>query len=179
MFTNGLHHAAYRCRDAQETVDFYTKVLGLKYIMAMSEDKVPSTHEPDPYMHIFFDLGDGSCLAFFELPSYDEAQADPNTPQWVQHIALKVDDEETLMAAKARLDEHNIDVIGPTDHAIFKSIYFFDPNGVRVELACNTGTDEMFQKVADEAEGMLAEWNKSKEVVKSAAWVHEKEFEEV
>jgi glyoxylase I family protein len=67
MITTKLHHVAYRCNNTQETVDFYTKVMGMNYAMAMSEDKVPSTHEPAPYMHVFFDIGDGSFLAFFEI----------------------------------------------------------------------------------------------------------------
>jgi catechol 2,3-dioxygenase-like lactoylglutathione lyase family enzyme len=177
MFTQGLHHAAYRCLDAQQTVDFYTKVLKLPYIMAFSEDRVPSTKEPDPYMHIFFDLGDGSALAFFELPNSKPPQKDPNTPAWVQHIAFKVADESTLMQAKAHAEQCGLDVLGPTDHGLFKSIYFFDPNGHRLELACNTATPEMFSKASAEAPAMLAQWNTSKKVVGGTHWLHAKELD--
>lgn len=177
MFTTGLHHVAYRCNDAQETVDFYTKVLKLPYIMAFSEDRVPSTKEPDPYMHIFFDIGDGSALAFFELPNSKPPQKDPNTPGWVQHLALKVKDYDTLLQAKATVEGMGLDVIGPTDHGLFKSIYFFDPNGHRLELACDIGTKEMFNRASSEAPAMLAEWNKSKKVQSGTHWLHAKELD--
>jgi glyoxylase I family protein len=103
---------------------------------------------------------------------------DENTPNWVQHLALKVKDEDSLMAAKARIEDVGIDVLGPTDHGVFKSIYVFDPNGHRIELACNTATPEVWEKVAAEAPAMLEEWNKTKSVPKHVAWVHEKEFED-
>ena len=178
MTIRRLHHVAYRCINAQETVDFYTKVLDMPYAMAMAEDHVPSTHEPDPYMHIFFDIGDGSFLAFFEIPNSPPMGRDENTPNWVQHLALKVEDEDALMAAKARMEDLGVDVLGPTDHAVFKSIYCFDPNGHRLELACNTAGPEVWQKVADEAPAMLEEWNETKSVPKHVAWVHTKEFED-
>jgi lactoylglutathione lyase len=70
---------------------------------------------------------------------------DQNTPAWVQHLAMEVGSMEELLAAKERLVAAGIDVIGPVNHTIFKSIYFFDPNGHRLELACNTGTPEMMR----------------------------------
>ncbi len=178
MFTRKVHHVAYRCNDARETVDFYTRVLGLNYVMAMSEDRVPSTHEPDPYMHIFFDIGDGSCLAFFEIPNSPPPQKDPNTPAWVQHIALEVADMDTLLKAKAHIESCGVEVVGVTDHTLFKSIYCFDPNGHRLELATNVGSDEDRARLASIADDMLAEWNAGKKTVKSGAWVHRKEFQD-
>ena len=65
----GVHHAAYRCKDAKETVEWYGKVLGMEYTTAFAEDHVPSTGEYDPYMHVFLDAGNGNILAFFELPN--------------------------------------------------------------------------------------------------------------
>lgn len=176
MPINGLHHAAYRCRDAQETVDLYTGLLGLPYVMAISEDRVPSTKEPDPYMHIFFDIGKGGCLAFFELPTKPPMGRDPNTPAWVQHIALQAESVAELEAMKARLTAKGVDVIGPTDHGIFQSIYFFDPSGNRVELCCNTGTPADLDRLKAVAPQMLADWNKSKKTVRHAAFIHEKEL---
>jgi catechol 2,3-dioxygenase-like lactoylglutathione lyase family enzyme len=177
MFTKRLHHVAYRCNDAQETVDFYTNVLGMTYDMAISEDRVPSTKEPDPYMHIFFGIGDGSFLAFFELPNSPAMGKDPNTPDWVQHLALQVEDEEALSAAKERVESFGIDVIGPIDHTIFKSIYFFDPNGHRLELAADTVEPAQMKELADKAQSMLDEWNRTRSTVRQAEWLHKKEFE--
>ena len=62
-----IHHVAYRCRDARETVDWYARVLGMRFTTAFAEDHVPSTGASDPYMHVFLDAGGGNVLAFFEL----------------------------------------------------------------------------------------------------------------
>jgi len=133
-----IHHVAYRCNDARETVEFYQRVLGMDFQLAIAEDQVPSTKEPDPYMHVFMDAGNGNVLAFFEVPNSPAMQKDPNTPEWVQHIAFEVENMDDLLAAKSRLEAEGLDVVGPVDHTIFKSIYFFDPNGHRLELATNT-----------------------------------------
>ena len=111
-----IHHVAYRCKDAKETVDWYVKHLDMKFVLAIAENEVPSTKAPDPYMHVFLDAGDGNVLAFFELPSQPPMDRDRNTPAWVQHLALKVDSMDTLQATKARLEAAGIEVVGPTDH---------------------------------------------------------------
>ena len=98
-----MHHVAYRCNDAKETVEWYGRHLGMDFVLAIAEDRVPSTKAPDPYMHVFLDAGGGNVLAFFELPNSPAMGRDPNTPAWVQHIAFKVDDEAELAATKARL----------------------------------------------------------------------------
>ena len=103
-----IHHVAYRCKDAKETVEWYGRNLNMDFVLAIAEDRVPSTHEPDPYMHIFLDAGDGNVLAFFELPTKPEMGRDPNTPEWVQHIAFKVKDRETLLGFKAQLESNGI-----------------------------------------------------------------------
>ncbi|MDO9568382.1 MAG: VOC family protein [Hydrogenophaga sp.] len=171
-----IHHVAYRCKDAKETVLWYQKHLGMNFVLAIAEDQVPSTHAPDPYMHLFMDAGGGNILAFFELPNAPEMGRDTNTPEWVQHIALEVDTVAELEATKVRLEAAGVPVIGITDHTIFKSIYFFDPNGHRLELAANTGTPEMMQKLDDVKWDMLEEWSQTKRAPKHAAWMHEREF---
>lgn len=171
-----IHHVAYRCKDAKETVLWYQKHLGMNFVLAIAEDQVPSTHAPDPYMHLFMDAGGGNILAFFELPNAPEMGRDTNTPEWVQHIALEVDTVAELETTKARLEAAGVPVIGITDHTIFKSIYFFDPNGHRLELAANTGTPEMMQKLDDVKWDMLEEWSQTKRAPKHAAWMHEREF---
>ncbi|HRM49147.1 MAG TPA: VOC family protein, partial [Alicycliphilus sp.] len=102
-FLNGVHHVAYRCKNAKQTVEWYQKYLDANFILAIAENEVPSTKEPDPYMHIFIDIGGGNILAFFELPTKAEmiAPSDANTPSWTQHLALKVDSVETMMKVKA------------------------------------------------------------------------------
>jgi catechol-2,3-dioxygenase len=127
-------------------------------------------------MHVFLDAGGGNVLAFFELPNSPAMGRDNNTPEWVQHIAFKVDSLETLTAAKAKLQAAGIDVIGPTDHTIFKSIYFFDPNGHRLELAVDTASAEQQQKLDEVKWAMLDEWAQTKRAPRHAAWMHEKEM---
>ena len=167
-----IHHVAYRCRDAKETVEWYRKHLGMEFVLAIAEDHVPSTHEPDPYMHLFMDAGGGNILAFFDLPNSPEMGRDTNTPPWVQHIAFKVDSVKELEETKARLEASGIPVIGVTDHVIFKSIYFFDPNGHRVELACDIGTDEQYAELKRVAPLMLEEWSQTKKAPRHADWLH-------
>jgi catechol 2,3-dioxygenase-like lactoylglutathione lyase family enzyme len=168
-----IHHVAYRCKDAKETVDFYTRVLNMDFQLAIAEDEVPSTKEPDPYMHVFLDAGMGNVLAFFELPTREPMDRDRKTPEWVQHIAFEVETLDDLLAAKKRLEDEGLDVLGPTNHGIFKSIYFFDPNGHRIELATNTGTPEQMAELHRVAPAMLEEWSKTKRAPKHAAWLHE------
>jgi glyoxylase I family protein len=173
-----IHHVAYRCRDARETVEFYRDVLGMPFTMAFSEDRVPSTKEPDPYMHVFLDAGMGNVLAFFELPTKPPMGRDPNTPTWVQHIAFEVPDLASLLEAKLRAERHGLEVIGPTDHGLFKSIYFFDPNGHRLELAVNVGSAEDVARAQAVAPAMLEEWSRTRRAPKHAAWLHGDEFED-
>jgi catechol 2,3-dioxygenase-like lactoylglutathione lyase family enzyme len=173
-----IHHVAYRCRDAAETVAWYEHVLGMTYTTAFAEDHVPSTGAYDPYMHVFLDCGGGNVLAFFELPNQPEMGKDPNTPAWVQHLAFEVASEAELLAAKAHLEALGIDVLGPTWHGIFKSIYFFDPNGHRLELACNIGTAEQYAELKSVAPLMLAEWAQTRKAPKHAAWLHQPPVED-
>ena len=174
----GVHHVAYRCKDAKETVEFYRDVMGMDFQLAIAEDHVPSTGAYDPYMHIFLDAGNGNVLAFFELPEQPDMGRDENTPQWVQHIAFKVATMDDLMAAKARAEEYGLEVLGPTHHGNFKSIYFIDPNGHRLELACNIGTPEQMAELKRVAPEMLDEWAATKKAPRHAAWLHEKIKEE-
>ncbi|MDE0987821.1 MAG: VOC family protein [Pseudomonadales bacterium] len=175
MTVKGIHHVAYRCRDTRETVDFYRDLLGMEFKLAMAENRVPSTGEPDPYMHVFMDAGMGNVLAFFELPNSPEMGRDENTPEWVQHIAFEVGSFDELMDYKSRLEAAGLDVLGPTNHGIFDSIYFFDPNGHRLELAANKGTDEQLKELKNVADDMVDEWSVTKRAPAHAAWVHELE----
>ncbi len=171
-----IHHVAYRCKDAKETVVFYKDVLNMDLVLAIAEDQVPSTKAPDPYMHIFLDAGMGNVLAFFEIPNSPPMGRDENTPEWVQHIAFEVEDMPALLEAKKHIEAAGLDVLGPTDHGIFKSIYFFDPSGHRLELVANVGTQEMLDKLHEVGPAMIEEWNITKKAPRHAAWLHEGEF---
>jgi catechol 2,3-dioxygenase-like lactoylglutathione lyase family enzyme len=170
---HGFHHVAYRCRDAKRTVEFYRDVLGMDFQLAIAEDRVPSTGDPDPYMHVFLDAGNGNVLAFFELPAAPEMGRDEATPQWVQHIAFRVADMDSLIAAKVQAEAHGLEVLGPVHHGIFKSIYFFDPDGHRLELACDIGTPAQLEELHRVAPAMLEEWSRTRQAPLHAAWLHE------
>ena len=176
MKIDRIHHVAYRCKDAKQTVEWYVKHLNMDFVLAIAEDLVPSTKALDPYMHVFLDAGQGNVLAFFELPNSPEMGRDPNTPEWVQHLAFKVNTMAELEAIKDELQASGVEVVGVTDHTIFKSIYFFDPNGHRLEIACDVGTPEMYKKLDEVKWDMLEEWSKTKRAPKHAAWMHEKEY---
>jgi catechol 2,3-dioxygenase-like lactoylglutathione lyase family enzyme len=171
-----IHHVAYRCKDAKETVEFYQRVLNMDFTVAFAEDQVPSTKEPDPYMHVFLDAGMGNVLAFFELPTKEPMDRDRNTPEWVQHIAFEVGSYDELLAAKQHIEAQGVDVLGPTNHGIFQSIYFFDPNGHRLELVANTSTPEQIEELKRVAPDMLEEWSRTRKAPRHAAWLHELEF---
>ena len=172
-----LHHIAYRCRDAQRTVDFYTKVVGLKYAAGLmppentrlswplnEPGKAPRKvvdNESDS-IHIFFELGDGSYLAFFDVASSPEEKEDPATPWWVKHIAFETGSMDDLVAAKARLEAHGVQVLGPKDHGMCQSIYFMDPDGHRLEMTVRTERPDTWQKLEGDAQKELARWNELK-----------------
>lgn len=160
---HGLHHFAYRCRDAEETRHFYEDLLGLPLFHIIQSDYVPSTGEYCPYTHIFFRMSDGSCIAFFDLG--DDVACDPsaNTPEWVNHLALRVNSVAELEQMKARLEAHGVEVVGVTDHHIFKSIYFFDPNGIRLELSAQLASEMQMLEESKTAHARLAEWTRRKE----------------
>jgi lactoylglutathione lyase len=168
-----IHHVAYRCKNAKETVEWYGKHLNMSFILAIAENEVPSTKEADPYMHVFMDAGQGSVLAFFELPTKPPMGRDLNTPEWTQHLAFEVDTLDAMLETKANLEAAGVNVLGPIDHTIFKSIYFFDPNGHRLELAVKTATPRMEQMLDDVKWAMLEEWDQTKRAPQHAAWLHD------
>lgn len=161
----GLHHFAWRCRDAEETRAFYEDILGLPLVHLIRKDHVPSTGEFCPYVHIFFRMADGSCLAFFDLGDDETALPSPNTPAWVNHIALEVGSLDEVIEAKERLEAAGVKVLGITDHEIVKSIYFFDPNGFRVELTVPTVPQSVMDDHAAAAHGELERWVRDKNSV--------------
>jgi catechol 2,3-dioxygenase-like lactoylglutathione lyase family enzyme len=149
----GLHHNAYRCRDTEETRSFYEDFLGLPLVSAF---KVADGRG----LHSFFKMEDGSCLAFFEVPSRPfefKRQEDLDL-----HIALEVDPatfEDMLQKGK----DQGREVRGPVDHGFCRSIYFRDPNGYVIELTANTGTHhEMIDPALAQPHAALAEWQRSK-----------------
>lgn len=157
-----LHHYAYRARDAEETRHFYEDILGLPLYHMIQNDHVPSTGEYCPYTHFFFRLQDGSFIAFFDLGDDVAALPSPNTPAWVNHIAFRVESIQALKDSMTRLQAHGIEVLGITDHRVFQSIYFFDPNGIRLELSAQVASPEQMHSESLDVRAQLDAWTQQK-----------------
>lgn len=164
----GLHHFAYRCRDAEETRHFYEDLLGLPLAHIIQEDVVPSTGEFCPYVHIFFEMADGSFVAFFDLGDDLASEPSPNTPSWVNHLALRVDSLQKVQQAKARLEAAGVDVVGVTDHGFINSIYFFDPNGIRLELTAQLRETPHDPAALRQARARLDDWTARKQALRAS-----------
>jgi glyoxylase I family protein len=137
----GLHHFAYRCRDAEETRHFYEDILGLPLVHIVRSNNVLSTGECCSFVQLFFRMKDGSHISFFDPGDNQKVDLSGKTPAWVNHLALAVDDLATLENAKVALEVEGVPTLGTADHNCIKSIYFFDPNGIRLELTTDVGFD--------------------------------------
>jgi Lactoylglutathione lyase and related lyases len=166
---NGLHHFAWRCRDAEETRHFYEDILGLPLVHIVRAERVPSTGEYCPFVHLFFQMKDGSHIAFFDLGDDQTAEPSANTPAWVNHLALAVEDLPALERAKASLEAAGIPILGITDHHFIRSIYFFDPNGIRLELTTDVGLTEYKAEKLGSAHQELADWTVEKAARRAAS----------
>jgi glyoxylase I family protein len=121
----GVHHAAFVCRDVEETIRFYQEFLGFPLVeLVENRDYTGSSH-------FFFDIGNRNLLGFFDFPGHDH-EPYKETIGALQHLAISVDSEQ-FEAAKAKLDAAGIDYLGP-DRGALDSVYFRDPNGMGIEL---------------------------------------------
>ena len=158
-----INHAAFRCLDSAKTIEFYVEGLGLAFSMASQSEIVPSMGITCPHFHMFFELADGSNIAFFEAPLLPLPTDDPGIPPWIQHIALDVADDATLIAAKQRLDALGITTSEIIDHGISHSVYFSDPSGHRLELIhWLDRSAEMRARRKGEAPARFIQWQKRK-----------------
>lgn len=158
----GMYHFAFPCRDAEETRHFYEDILGLPLVNSMVCERVPSTGEEQPYVHFFHELENGSYLAFFDLGGEDMPAPSPNTPEWVQHFAIETASIENVEAMRLRLAEHGVETTPLVDHEFVKSIYFFDPNGLRLEITTRTEEPGFLEESARTARGALDGWTARK-----------------
>jgi catechol 2,3-dioxygenase-like lactoylglutathione lyase family enzyme len=157
-----LSHVAYITRDTAATASFYTRILGMELVNAVLDDAIPSTGEPIPYFHSFFRMADGSTIAFFEAPELPPLGEPPHPAYHTfQHIAVQVDSPATVDRWAVWLEKNGIEVLGPVDHKIIYSIYFHDPNGIRLEITA--ATSPTWNDNAEYAAEQLADWTTVKE----------------
>lgn len=142
--TRGIHHLALNTDDIKMTTDYYVDVVGMKLVHAM---KIPSglgtgkgNRGNPPFenlRHYFFDMGQDSLLAFFEMPKGAKEKGDRDALAGMQHVAFSVTPDE-FAALQERLKARGDDIIGPVEILPdLYSIYFFDPNGIRLEACCH------------------------------------------
>lgn len=150
-----LHHAAYRCRDSEETRRFYEDFLGLPLAGVLEIHETKSGRATET-LHTFYRLDDGSHLAFFEagdMPFEFKRQHDFDL-----HIALEVE-PDVLRRMFEQGKAAGIETRGVSDHGFIDSIYFRDPNGYVLELcAKRAGHDEMMDPARNGAREKLAAW---------------------
>lgn len=162
---SNVHHVAYKCRDAEETRHFYEDILGLEFVCAI-EEAIPSgpNEEPVPFIHIFFAMSSGECIAFFDIADGRAPIRDRYTPIFVQHISMQVPDQDSLFAMKDRLEAAGVEVFYVKDHEFCWSIYFSDPSGNRLELSYNTDkADAYWVREKAAAKSALKAWTKRKQ----------------
>ena len=154
-----LHHNAYRCRDSEQTRCFYEDFLGLPLVEAF-EITQTKTGRSTKVLHSFYQLEDGSCLAFFEAPDMPfefKAQHDFDL-----HIALEVE-HSVLNPMLKKGKKAGIETRGISDHGFIDSIYFRDPNGYVIELcAKKAGHDQAMDPARNGSRDKLNRWTRSK-----------------
>ncbi|MHB8883578.1 MAG: VOC family protein [Methylovirgula sp.] len=169
-----MHHHAFIARDLEETRHFYEDLLGLPLVGTWVERINPVTNQPDNYAHAFFELADGSCLAFFQFKNDDTTlEYSVNKFKKVEpfghHIALLVDGKETVLDFKHRLEDAGVESF-LTDHGYCYSVYFHDPNGMQVELTTSVEqTAPMMQAAGQNAHEVMNRWRAEEEMVSNNA----------
>ncbi len=155
----GLHHNAYRCRDSEETRKFYEDFLGLPLVGSLEIGETKTGRKTD-VLHTFFQMDDGSCLAFFEAP--DQPFEFKDQQDFDLHIALEVNDD-ALQAMFEKGKAEGIETRGVSDHGFVHSIYFRDPNGYVIELTAKTAEhDSHMDPKTNDARTILNRWQASK-----------------
>lgn len=133
----GVHHLALNTDDIKATIDFYSGILGMPLVHAMKVPPGISRGNPpfEQLRHYFFDMGNDSLLAFFELPKGAKEQSDRDGVAAMQHVSFSITPEEAENLV-AKLDGADVKRVGPLESAPgCWSIYFYDPHGVRLEAS--------------------------------------------
>ena len=162
-----VHHAAYRCIDAEQTRWFYEDVLGLPLAAAMVFDEIPGSGRKSDYMHLFFELADGNFIAFFDEPSTATVDHFHKKDSFDVHIAFEVESREEMLAYQRRINEAGKGCLGPVDHDFVESVYMYDPNGIQIEITSKTPDyDRIMSDDAAQAHDQLESWTAKTRAVK-------------
>ena len=165
----GVHHTAWRCRDAAETRWFYETACGLELEAALSFKEAPGSGLPLRYMHLFFKMGDGNFVAFFDIPDSAKEEYFKQRSGFNLHFAMEVETMAELEIFKKRWQDHGLEVYGPLDHHFVHSIYTYDPNGIQVEITCKAPIyDDYMAEERAQNEQQMAAWQSETAEVKAA-----------
>lgn len=157
----GVHHGAFRCRDAEQTIWFYSEVLGLVDRTGIVLDEVTGTGEEDPYMHLFFPMQNGEFIAFFDAPGSADPDWFARKESFDMHWAFEVASEEDLLSMQERIKSYGVSALGPVDHHFVRSVYMYDPNGIQVELTYRVPEhDRILAGETEKFDATLAAWTK-------------------
>ncbi|MFG2072948.1 VOC family protein [Nonomuraea maritima] len=146
----GVHHLALVTADMDATVRFWHGVLDARLVATLA---LPA------FRHYFFDIGEGSTIAFFEYTDQPiDSFAKPAGVPYAKaaqfdHLSMHLPDEDALLRLRDRLKEHGCEVTDVIDHGFLRSIYFSDPNGIAMEASW--WTLDPTGRPADHSDGRL------------------------
>ncbi len=121
----GVHHAAFICSDVGRTIAFYQDLLGFPLVELFENRDYPAS------AHLFFDIGNGNLLAFFDFPGHEHPEFH-ETLGGVQHLAISMA-PENFARLKVHLVAEGIEFRGP-DLGVENSVYLRDPDGLQIEI---------------------------------------------
>jgi catechol 2,3-dioxygenase-like lactoylglutathione lyase family enzyme len=165
----GIHHSAYRCRDAEETRSFYEDKLGLPLAAVVQEEREPGSGLPNPFVHLFFRLPDGNFIAFFDAPKSAKDGDFKLAHGFDRHVAFEAADMAALLAWRDRLNAAGVPCFGPIDHGFVQSVYFADPNGLPLEITTRVAAhDAILAEEARTARAVIDAWTARKAAERAA-----------
>lgn len=154
-----IHHMAFRCKDAEETTKFYRDVLGLKLKVALKQDNTPGSDDGRGFMHLFFEMGDGNFIAFFDDPAGKDNFDFKPMYGLDCHLAFSAASEEELNTWMDTFKANDVPCSEPINHGFVHSIYFWDPNGVALEITYKDDKyEEILQHEEDISIAQIKDW---------------------
>jgi catechol 2,3-dioxygenase-like lactoylglutathione lyase family enzyme len=138
--TDGIHHIAFSTTDMKRQLEFFSDVLGMPLVAIFPMHGVPGG------VHAFLESSADCLISFVQLPSMADIEIEfgrthagngalPSAPGTLQHLALRVEDDDALLALRDRIRSRGVNVLGPIDHGMCRSMYFAGPEGLTLEVA--------------------------------------------
>ena len=186
---NGVHHIAFSTADMKAQLEFFSDVLGLPLVAIFPMHGVPGA------IHAFLEASPRCLISFVQLPTMADIEIEfgkthagngalPSAPGTLQHLALAVDDHDELLALRDRIRSRGVNVLGPIDHGMCRSIYFAGPEGLTLEIATSSEAVDPTRWIDPEAaraagldESALARLRNPEDFVRPAAPIPQPAFD--